>query len=147
MSQKHITYSRWMPSHKNSWPYRIFNQYNTELNRIVMAYTSANKFTYSKLKSDGATWNDKAFKFLYTNNNNEITIKNWSDTFNQFDNWVRLNELLAVSAYFETYLSAIISLSFESDPGLLIGSKHGIDGIKLFKDGTSSKKKTLKIES
>ncbi len=109
-----------------------------------MAYTSANKFTYSKLKSDGATWNDKAFKFLYTNNNNEITIKNWSETFNQFDNWVRLNELLAVSAYFETYLSAIISLSFESDPGLLIGSKHGIDGIKLFKDGHKFKKEDFK---
>lgn len=114
MSSKNTNFSRWAPSHKNSWPYRIFNQYNAELNRIVMAYTSANKFTYSKLKSDGATWDDKAVNFLYTNNNNEITIRNWSDTFNQFDNWVRLNELLAVSAYFETYLSAIISLSFES---------------------------------
>ena len=47
--------------------------YYAELNRIVMAYTSANKFTYSKLKSDGATWDDKAVNFLYTNNNNEIT--------------------------------------------------------------------------
>lgn len=144
MSSKNTIFSRWTPSHKNSWPYRIFNQYNAELNRIVMAYTSANKFTYSKLKSDGATWDDKAVNFLYTNNNNEITIRNWSDTFNQFDNWVRLNELLAVSAYFETYLSAIISLSFESDPGLLIGSKHSIDGIKLFKDGHKFKKEDFK---
>lgn len=84
-----VKFSRWNPSHKNSWPYRIFNQYSAELNRIVMAYTSASKFTYSGLKQKGATWNDKANKYLYTNNDNEITIRNWSDTFNQFDNWVR----------------------------------------------------------
>lgn len=144
MSKEMVKFSRWNPSHKNSWPYRIFNQYSAELNRIVMAYTSASKFTYSGLKQKGATWNDKANKYLYTNNDNEITIRNWSDTFNQFDNWVRLNELLAVSAYFETYLSAIISLSFESDPGLLIGSRHSIDGIKILKEGHKFKKDDFK---
>ena len=144
MSKEIVKFSRWNPSHKNSWPYRIFNQYSAELNRIVMAYTSASKFTYSGLKQKGATWNDKANKYLYTNNDNEITIRNWSDTFNQFDNWVRLNELLAVSAYFETYLSAIISLSFESDPGLLIGSRHSIDGIKILKEGHKFKKDDFK---
>lgn len=144
MSNAIVPNSRWTPSHKKSWPYRIFNQYSAELNRIVMAYTSARKFTYEDLKQKGAMWGDKASKYLYTHNNDEITIKNWSDTFNQFDNWVRLNELLAVCAYFETYLSAIISLSFESDPGLLIGSKHSIDGIKILKEGHKFKKDDFK---
>ena len=144
MAKKTISYNRWIPLHESSWAYRTFNQYDTELNRLVMSYTSASKYTFSHLKKDGAIWADKASKYLYTNNNNEITIKDWADTYNLFENWIRLNELLALSSYFETYLSCIIGLSFESDPGLLIGSIHSVDGIKLLKDGHTFKKEDFK---
>lgn len=94
MAKKTISYNRWIPLHKSSWAYRTFNQYDTELNRLVMSYTSASKYTFSHLKKDGAIWADKASKYLYTNNNNEITIKDWADTYNLFDNWIRLRGVL-----------------------------------------------------
>jgi len=62
-----MNYSRWEPYHKHSWPYRVFNQYNAELNRIIMSFNAAKRYTYSNLKNDGANWEDEAIKYLYTN--------------------------------------------------------------------------------
>lgn len=31
-------FDRWSPEHAHSWPYRVFNQYDAELNRIVMSF-------------------------------------------------------------------------------------------------------------
>lgn len=45
MAKKTISYNRWIPLHESSWAYRTFNQYDTELNRLVMSYTSASKYT------------------------------------------------------------------------------------------------------
>ena len=132
-------YDRWSPEHPHSWPYRVFNQYDAELNRIVMSFTSAKAYNYSRLKADGATWEDKAYKYMYTHNNQELSIRDWSNTYTLFSNWVVLNELLALSSYFETYLSSIISLSFESDPGLLIGCSHSVDGLLLLKQNSHLK--------
>jgi hypothetical protein len=130
-------FDRWTPIHETCFPYIVFKKYATELKRLDMSYEASRRYTYSQLKKEGALWDDKASKFLYTNKNDEITIKNWSNTFEDFDNWFRLNKLLAMSSYFETYIAAITSLSLESDPGLLIGCPHCIDGIKLKKTGIS----------
>ena len=129
------TYDRWIPIHQTCFPYMVFKKYATELKRLDMSYESSKRYTYAHLKIDGAVWTDKASKFLYTHNNDEISLKTWSETYENFDNWVRLNKLLAMSSYFETYIAAIISLALESDPGLLIGCPHCVDGIKLKKLG------------
>jgi hypothetical protein len=144
MQEKKADFNRWIPSHKSSWPYRTFNQYNTELNRIIMSYTSANKYVFSHLKDDGAKWDHKASQYLYTHNNGKMTLKNWSDTYDLFDNWNRLNALVALLSYFETYISSIVCLAFDSDPALLIGSIHSVDGIKILKDGHIFKREDFK---
>lgn len=128
-------YDRWIPFHETCFPYIVFKQYGTEIKRLNMSFESSKRYTYTHLKADGALWTDKASKFLYTHNNDEIDIKTWAETYNSFENWVRLNNLMAMSSYFETYIAAIISLSLESDPGLLIGCPHCVDGIKLKKQG------------
>lgn len=126
-------FDRWSPEHPHSWPYKVFNQYDNELNRIVMSFSSAKAYNYNRLKKDGAKWDDKACNYLYTHNNKELTVRDWSNSYNLFFNWVVLNELMALSAYFETYISSIVTLSIESDPGLLIGFPHSVDGILLLK--------------
>lgn len=105
--------------------------------RMRMAHESAKKYTYHHLKTDGAVWDSKAFNYIETAGNMDITISNWSDVYNDFSNWTRLNQLVALSSYFETYIAAIVKLSIESDPGLLIECPHSVDGIKLIKEGKS----------
>lgn len=134
-----MDFDRWTPVRDHSWPYHIFKQYNEELMRMRMAHKSASQFTYHVLAEKGAKFDDNASKFLFTNGNNEITLRNWSDSYNMFDNWILLNQMMALSSYFETYLAAIVKLSIESDPGLLLDSSHSIDGVKLIKDNRKIK--------
>lgn len=129
-----IPFDRWSTTKYKSWPYRIFKQYDTELMRMRMSHESANKYTYKHLKADGAVWESKAFNYIETAGNVDITIRNWSDVYNDFSNWTRLNQLVALSSYFETYIAAIVKLSIESDPGLIIECPHSVDGIKLIKE-------------
>jgi hypothetical protein len=56
----------------------------------------------------------------------------------EFDNWTRLNTLVAVLSYFETYLSSVVSLSIESDLGLIYSIPKRIDGVLVLKYGTNS---------
>ena len=57
----------------------------------------------------------------------------FSNHLKEFDNWTRLNTLVAVLSYFETYLSSVVSLSIESDLGLLYSIPKKIDGIMILK--------------
>lgn len=123
---------RWQPQMKSSWALRAFKQYDTEFKRLFASFTSARKYTYSHLKTDGASFTDKASVFFETRNK-ELTVRNWSDDFNMFDNWARLNFLMSICSYFETFLASVITESIESDPGLIFGCHHDIDGILLLK--------------
>ena len=80
--KKTVDFDRWIPEHPHSWPYRVFNQYDAELNRIVMSFTSAKAYNYNRLKLDGAKWDDKACDYMYTNNNRKLTILDWSNSYN-----------------------------------------------------------------
>lgn len=128
-----MPYDRWTPVKKNSYPYIVFKQYNQEIKRMMMSYESAKKFTYTNLTRNGADWLHKANLYLETKGDDEITIEDWSKVFNKYDNWHRLNCLMAMSSYFETFLASIVKLALESDPGTFIGVPHSIDGVQLFK--------------
>lgn len=128
---------RWTPIHNASFPFRFFKQYNTELNRLNMAYQAAFRYTFSQLKTNGAIFEDKAIKYLYTHDNENLTIKQWAQSFDDFDNYLRLNNLMAMLSYFETYIASIVSLAIDSDPGVILSSPHSIDGVKLLKNGVN----------
>ena len=95
-----MPYDRWTPVKKNSYPYIVFKQYNQEIKRMMMSYESAKKFTYTNLTKNGADWPHKANLYLETKGDDEITIEDWSKVFNKYDNWHRLNCLMAMSSYF-----------------------------------------------
>ncbi len=122
-----------------SWPLQVFNKYNDELNRMIWANDAATRRTYGTLKSDKAQWVDKAskhLKFVVAPGTEAFdTLKNWSDSYNAFDLWVRLNALLAMSSNLETYIATVVSLALESDPGVLYSSSHSFDGASILKKG------------
>ena len=63
--------------------FKSIQQYDTEFKRLFASFTSARKYTYSHLKTDGASFTDKASVFFKTRNK-ELTVRNWSDDFNMF---------------------------------------------------------------
>ena len=62
-------------------------------------------------------------------------LKDWSNAYNDLENWTNLNTLVAISSNFETYLATIIPLAIKSDIGVLFGATRRIDGIEIIKHG------------
>lgn len=142
---KHRTYkkmfNRWKSLRKHTWQHRLFCLYNEELMVLMHSYNYASRYTYSHLAKDGAQWSSLAKDYFKNSNDNTLTIKKWSDTLNDFENWTMLNCAMALSSYFETYLASVITLALESDPGAMIGKSHSVDGMELVKHGHQNKEK------
>ena len=139
MSKSDVEFQRWVSIRDSSWPYLVFRKYTQELNKMMWANESVSKYTYKSLGNSGALWTDKAsmhFDFRVDDGHEIYTdLKDWSDSYNQFQNWTNLNGLMAITSNFETYISTIVSLSLESDPGVLFKSPKSIDGVSLLKIG------------
>jgi hypothetical protein len=137
-------FERWNTVMKSTWTYQVFNKYNDELNEMLWANKATFKQTYSNLKNNNAKWTDLASDHLLFDvpKGEEAfqDLKQWSDTYNKFNNWTNLNALLALTSNFETYIATIVSLAIESDPGILYESSRTIDGIILQKKGCKKNK-------
>lgn len=57
-----------------------------------------------------------------------ISLGEWRGNFLDFQNWTRLNVLMALSSYFENYLQSIGNLALESNPGTLFKAHQTLDG-------------------
>lgn len=133
-------FNRWRTTRQHSWPYRIFNRFEKQISSMSMAYDASRKYAYSNaLGRKGVEWETPIAEVLYVDNLDGWTTKIWSDNMNQFDNLWRLNRLMALASYFETYIDSIVRLSIESDPGLLVNSPHSVDGIQFLKQQKSIK--------
>jgi hypothetical protein len=130
-------FDRWNAQPKQTWAYSMFLKYDFELTRISAAHYTAKKFIYSGLKSAGATLNDapeEKFGFINDEVGRYQYIKEWSDLYNEFDNWTNLNSLLTLASNLETYLAASVRLAITSNPGVLLGLSKSIDGAILLKN-------------
>ena len=135
-------FSRWIPNEKSTWVFKVFQKYNDELEKNLWSYHPVSKKNYKTLKSEKAIWTDSVTKhFDFDEKRDEIfkDLKDWSNSFNQFDNWVNLNVIMSISANFETYLASVISLALKSNPGILFGASKIIDGVSILKNGTATK--------
>ena len=139
MGKSTVEFNRWTSIRENSWPYQVFKKHTQELNKMMWANGPAVKLVYEQLKNNGAVWEDKAskhFDFPVKDGSEIYTdLKDWSDSFNQFQNWTNLNGLMAVTSNFETYITSVLSLALESDPGLIYKSSKSVDGMSLIKSG------------
>lgn len=142
MGKSKRTFERWKTLMESSWAFQVFIKYNYELNGMLLANKVAKKLIYPTLKARGATWTDPAhvhFDFGPFKKGTEkiIDLKSWSKSYNIFHNWTNLNGLMAMSANHETYISSVVALALESDPGVLFESPKSIDGAMLLKKGVS----------
>lgn len=106
---------------------------------MYAAFDSGKRYVYQQLGKGPAAWTDSTqqhFTFgkpwerdLFSN------LKDWSNGFNELENWVNLNALVAISSNLETYMATIIELALESDVGVVYGMTHRIDGIEILKKG------------
>ena len=130
---KSLIFDRWTPIYEHSLPYRVFKAYNDELFSYITNLERSNGYIYSHLKKDGANWNSKAYEFGLTEADKKQTVREWSDMNNKFRNWTRLSFMMSCCSFFENYIASIIKEVLESDPGVIIGFTHSVDGIKLMK--------------
>ncbi len=130
-----ISFDRWSSPYPHSLPYRIFKESDKEVRSLVISYESSFSFVCSNLKKLGATWESHAYDYGLTENNKFLTVKQWVNNSKEFANWMRLSLLMSVCSNVETYMASIIRESIESDPGIIMGVSHQIDGIKLLKSG------------
>ncbi len=142
MSYSEKQFDRWTPREETSWAFRVFKKHNHEFYRMYTAFDNSYKYTYKNLKEKGAKWEDRLSNhFIFTHPweyDRFSDLKDWSNAFNDLENWVNLNALVAITSNFETYLATIIPLALESDVGLLFGTCRRIDGIEIIKHGHSN---------
>jgi len=144
-----LKFDRWKLANGQTYAYSLFKKHHTELNSLYWSYAPTFKHAYKATK--GLAISDKASTVFALpapdDTRINLTLKEWSDNFNSFDNWVRLNAILSSLSYFEVYMRTIIQNALQSDPGVIYSSSHSIDGIKLVKTlSESSYKKKLAFD-
>lgn len=138
MARSQRQFTRWTPREASSWPYQVFKSHERELYRVYWAYLPTINLIYAKL-GKSAQWTDPPMAHLSFKDPQKSALftdmKDWSNGFNEFENWTNLNALVSLASYLETYISAIVSLAIESDVGVLYGASKSIDGIYVLKHG------------
>lgn len=136
-------FERWESKFPHSWAYNVFNKHYDEMQKMYITFKNAHKYTYTTLGGSKASWSDYPSKHFKFKNPKEFwnfkDLKEWSNSFNDLENWMNLNTLVAISSNLEIYLSSIIPLAIESDVGILYGTPHRIDGIEIVKYGNRDK--------
>ena len=130
-----MSFQRWNCAWPRTWPYAIFKKHHTELNHLY--WSNAAAATHAIFSAAKAVKTDLISSLLKVPSVNahrmNFTVEDWRGKFKEFENWTRLNALMALTGYFETYLYSAATLALISDPGLLISSTRAVDGISLVK--------------
>ena len=132
-------FDRWNSKDDTTWVYRLFIKRMTNLNEMLWASIPALSYAQGMYRRNKK--NDKPLKSteeLFKASGEDVrrldpTVDDWYNNIREFENWNRLNSLVALLSAFEVYLSAVVSLSIESNPSLLLNSTKLIDGVKLLK--------------
>ena len=131
-------FDRWNARNDHTWVFRVFQQHHKQLNQFIWAYVPVNNDVSKKAKKaleadPGASTVDH-FSFRGVDDRRlQTQLSDWQKDYKQFSNWVRLNALMAMSSYLETYMASAISLAVESDIRLLHGVPKHIDGARVLK--------------
>ena len=131
-------YDRWIAHEASTWSLQVFLQYDSELMGLWGTHISSSSYTYQQLGASSASWSDKLGKHFRAGVDYDSffpNLKEWSDAYNGFSNWVNLSVVLTLSSNLETYIASVIRLALESDPALLVGVPRAIDGAYVQKHG------------
>lgn len=130
-----MPFERWTPTWPRTWPYAVFKKHHTELNDLYWSNAVATHHAAMNSKSrNGSDELNTVFAIPQANARRvNVTVARWRDQIKESENWIRLNALMGLSGYLETYLHSVVTLALTSDPGLLISSSRSVDGISLVK--------------
>lgn len=128
---------RWESPFPYSLAFNLFKQHFEEINRSYWAFVpvanTIKSFAKKNLIDDSA--DPKKFFLIPDADDRRIapTYGEWKTDFSEYINYSRLNVIMLLSSCFETYLRTVVSLSFESKPGVIINCKDAVDGALLLK--------------
>ena len=133
-----MNFNRWKSVDDYTHVFRLFSKHHEYMNSLYWASVPATSFaigTHQREKDSQKTTHEILKISPQNKNANRVTksSEDYVKYLKEFDNWTRLNTLVSVSAYFETYLSSVVSLAIESDLGLLYSIPKKIDGISVLK--------------
>ncbi len=135
--RSYTKFERWVSQEHRSWQFEIFRQYNKELTTMLISFNASQSYTYKTLTASGANFSLKADDYFNFKDHRHVgtfkTLGDWSNTHNEFSTWTYLNALVSLTSNLEIYLSSIIKISLDSDPGTIIGASKSVDGMLLKK--------------
>lgn len=130
-------FNRWSLGWGRTWAYRLFKSHHTQLNSLYWSHAPALRYVFSATRGRGR---DDPASSLFTLPSQDLTrinisLGDWAKHYGDFDNWVRLNALVAITGYLEVYLKTVTRLALESDPSTMVAVelKHSIDGMAALK--------------
>jgi hypothetical protein len=121
----------------STWAFRRFMAHHTELNDMYWSYMPL--WHIGRYKTKNLNAGDSVRKALHVDAKHDDarrvpeTAEKWHKNIKDFNNWVRLNALMALSSYFELYLTVLARMALLSRPGLLIGDPELADGVALLR--------------
>jgi hypothetical protein len=130
-----VEFDRWKSKSGTTWAFKLFKEHHTILNSMYWSYIpvrSCADYMYRN-NSDAQTTQELFHASGEDAHRINDNLKGWRENLKEFDNWTRLNALVALLSYFEVYLSSVVSLAIESDPGLMFNTSRVIDGITILK--------------
>lgn len=127
---------RWTSPFPHTIAYTLFKKHFTEINRVYWAFVPANN-TIQKFAKEKAKINQdpKSFFLIHDEDDRRVasTYDEWKYDYSEYSNYTRMNIVMLLSSCLETYLRTIISLAFESKPGVIIHCPDSVDGFELLK--------------
>ena len=142
---------------KHSWCYKVYKDYLTEINQYYWTLIPLASEAEYRVRNSG--FDNQRFSTATFFNASGPDVRKippylleWQENFNKFQKWNRINTLVSIISNFETYLSSIIKVAFESNPGLLLNYSNikensvKIDGVSYLKNGAFTGKYRELIE-
>lgn len=130
-----VKFDRWKHVQCHTWPFQMYKQYDLELSNYFWSEYAAHLYVEGHLRHGGyVPTDDSRTVFSFPSDTfNVPTMGEWENAYSEALNFLYLNCVMAMSSNLETFLSAIISLAIESNPGVLLDAPKSIDGVKLLK--------------
>lgn len=128
---------RWESPFPYTLAFNLFKKHLEEINRSYWAFVPAANTIKALANQElvDKTADPKKFFKIPDEEDRRIapTYEEWKNNFSEFINYSRLNIIMMLSSCFETYLRTVVSLAFESKPGVIIDCKDAVDGARILK--------------
>jgi hypothetical protein len=107
MATSTYEFDRWKTRSRSTWAWRVFKKHNLEFQRMYTSFDNSRKYTYSNLGKNNAKKEDlvtEHFSFGRLWEAEKFTdLTDWMGAFNDLENWMNLNALVAVLSNLEKY--------------------------------------------